>query len=201
MAQGGHRKVGLVIAGNLLELTRVQDLVDRDFAAQATDDLWIADITYIPTWAGFLCLAVVIDAWSRRVVGWAMASHLRTELVLDALNMALAQRHPEDVIHQTKAASTRRSPSGNVASKLAYAVRWAQSVTAMTTPCVRVSSPHWNASCSSNNDSPHRPKRGWPSSTSSRAGTTPIDDIRAWNQQSSINFERSHHLGLMDKGP
>ena len=98
MAQGGHRKVGLVIAGNLLELTRVQDLVDRDFAAQATDELWIADITYIPTWAGFLCLAVVIDAWSRRVVGWAMASHLRTELVLDALNMALAQRHPEDEI-------------------------------------------------------------------------------------------------------
>ena len=109
--------------GNLLELTRVQDLVYRDFAAQAADELWIADITYIPTWAGFLCLAVVIDAWSRRVVGWAMASHLRTELVLDALNMALAQRHPEDVIHQTKAASTRRSPSGNVASKLAYALR------------------------------------------------------------------------------
>lgn len=98
MAQGGHRKVGLVIAGNFLELTRVQDLVDRDFAAQAADELWIADITYIPTWAGFLCLAVVIDAWSRRVVGWAMASHLRTELVLDALNMALAQRHPEDEI-------------------------------------------------------------------------------------------------------
>ena len=98
MAQGGHRKVGLVIAGNLLELTRVQDLVDRDFAAQTADELWIADITYIPTWAGFLCLAVVIDAWSRRVVGWAMASHLRTELVLDALNMALAQRHPEDEI-------------------------------------------------------------------------------------------------------
>ena len=98
MVQGGHRKVGLVIAGNLLELTRVQDLVDRDFAAQAADELWIADITYITTWAGFLCLAVVIDAWSRRVVGWAMASHLRTELVLDALNMTLAQRHPEDEI-------------------------------------------------------------------------------------------------------
>jgi len=98
MAQGGHRKVGLVIAGNLLELTRIQDLVDRDFAAQAADELWIADITYITTWAGFLCLAVVIDAWSRRVVGWAMASHLRTELVLDALNMTLAQRHPEDEI-------------------------------------------------------------------------------------------------------
>ena len=76
-----------------------RDLVDRDFAAQAANELWIADITYIPTWAGFLYLAVVMDAWSRRVVGWAMATHLRTELVLDALNMALAQRQPDDVIH------------------------------------------------------------------------------------------------------
>ena len=56
--------------------------------------LWVADITYIATWAGFLYLAVVLDAWSRRVVGWAMATHLRTELVLDALNMAVGQRRP-----------------------------------------------------------------------------------------------------------
>ena len=146
MAQGGHRKVGLVIAGNLLELTRVQDLVDRDFAAQATDELWIADITYIPTWAGFLCLAVVIDAWSRRVVGWAMASHLRTELVLDALNMALAQRHPEDVIHQTKAASTRPSHSACAARKRTFALLLVRSATAMTTPCARASSPPSSAS-------------------------------------------------------
>ena len=54
----------------------------------------MADITYIPTWAGFLYLAVVLDAFSRRIVGWAMATHLRTELVLEALNMALAQRRP-----------------------------------------------------------------------------------------------------------
>jgi putative transposase len=58
----------------------------------------VADITYIPTWAGFLYLAVVIDAWSRRVVGWAMATHLRTELVLEALEMALWQRRPVGVI-------------------------------------------------------------------------------------------------------
>ena len=71
------------------------DLVDRDFTATGPDQLWVADITYIPTWAGFLYLAVVLDAWSRRVVGWAMATHLRTELVLDALNMALTQRRPD----------------------------------------------------------------------------------------------------------
>jgi putative transposase len=77
------------------------DLVDRNFTAPGPDQLWVADITYIPTWAGFLYLAVVLDAWSRRVVGWAMATHLRTELVLEALNMALAQRRPANVIHHS----------------------------------------------------------------------------------------------------
>ena len=77
------------------------DLVDRDFRATGPDQLWVADITYIPTWAGFLYLAVVMDVWSRRIVGWAMATHLRTELVLDALNMALWQRRPEAVIHHS----------------------------------------------------------------------------------------------------
>jgi putative transposase len=77
------------------------DLVERKFAADDRDRLWVADITYIPTWSGFLFLAVVLDAWSRRVVGWAMATHLRTELVLEALNMALWRRRPENVIHHS----------------------------------------------------------------------------------------------------
>ena len=77
------------------------DLVERDFTADGPDQLWVADITYIPTWAGFLYLAVVLDAWSRRIVGWAMATHLRTELVLDALNMATWQRRPKEVIHHS----------------------------------------------------------------------------------------------------
>jgi putative transposase len=77
------------------------DLVDRDFSAEGPDRLWVADITYVPTWAGFLYLAVVLDVWSRRVVGWAMATHLRTELVLDALEMALTQRRPSEVIHHS----------------------------------------------------------------------------------------------------
>jgi putative transposase len=75
--------------------------VDRDFTAEGRDRLWVADITYIPTWSGFLYLAVVVDAWSRRVVGWSMATHLRTELVLEALNMALEQRRPREVIHHS----------------------------------------------------------------------------------------------------
>ena len=77
------------------------DLVDRDFSADVPDQLWVADITHVPTWAGSLYLAVIIDVWSRRVVGWAMENHLRTELVLKALNMALEQRKPYNVIHHS----------------------------------------------------------------------------------------------------
>jgi putative transposase len=77
------------------------DLVDRNFTAAGPDQLWVADITYVPTGAGFLYLAVVLDAWSRRIIGWAMASHLRTELVVAALDMALAQRRPTAVIHHS----------------------------------------------------------------------------------------------------
>ena len=80
---------------------RAVDQVDRQFVAEGPDRLWVADITYIPTWAGFLSLAVVLDVWSRRIVGWAMEPHLTTELVLSALNMALAQRRPATVIHHS----------------------------------------------------------------------------------------------------
>ena len=77
------------------------DLVERNFTSSGPDQLWVADITYVPTLSGFLYLAVVLDAWSRRIVGWSMATHLRTELVLEALNMALWQRHPSAVIHHS----------------------------------------------------------------------------------------------------
>jgi putative transposase len=77
------------------------DLVQRHFSAPAPDALWVADITYIATWAGFLYLAVVLDAFSRRVVGWAMETHLRSELVLQALEMAYGQRRPSDVVHHS----------------------------------------------------------------------------------------------------
>jgi putative transposase len=77
------------------------DLVQRDFTARGPDELWVADITYVPTMSGFLFLAVVVDAFSRRVVGWSMANDLRTELVLAALDMAVAQRRPEEVIHHS----------------------------------------------------------------------------------------------------
>jgi putative transposase len=77
------------------------DLVKRDFQVQGPNRLWVADITYVPTWAGFLYVAVVLDAWSRRVVGWAFARHLRSELVVAALEMAIRQRQPWAVVHHS----------------------------------------------------------------------------------------------------
>jgi len=83
------------------ESRQAPDLVERNFVAEAPDRLWVADITYIPTWTGFLYLAVVLDAFSRRIVGWSMATTLATQLVLDALNMALVTRRPRGVIHHS----------------------------------------------------------------------------------------------------
>jgi putative transposase len=77
------------------------DLVKRHFVVGGPNQLWVADITYVPTWAGFLYVAVVLDAWSRRVVGWAFAVRLHVELVLKALEMAVRQRQPQAVIHHS----------------------------------------------------------------------------------------------------
>ena len=77
------------------------DRVERRFEADAPNRLWVADITYVPTLAGFLYLAIVLDVFSRRVVGWAMAGHLRTALVVEALEMAVDQRRPVAVIHHS----------------------------------------------------------------------------------------------------
>lgn len=94
------------------------DLVERNFSTAAPNRLWVADITYIPTWAGFLYLAVVLDAFSRRVIGWAMETYLRTELVLKALDMALAQRRAAGVIHH--------SDQGSQYTSFAFGQRCAQ---------------------------------------------------------------------------
>lgn len=80
---------------------RPLDLVDRRFFSDGPDRLWVADITYVPTWSGFLYLAMVLDVYSRRIVGWAMETHLRTELILAALEMAVTQRRPRGVIHHS----------------------------------------------------------------------------------------------------
>jgi putative transposase len=78
------------------------DLVQRQFRPAAANVLWIADVTYLRTWEGWLYLAAVQDAYSRRIVGWQMAEHMRAELVLDALKMAIKRRRPEPgLIHHS----------------------------------------------------------------------------------------------------
>ncbi len=84
-----HRRGGPSTTRRDSEVRPAPDLVDRNFTASKPNQLWIADITCLPTAAGFLYLAVVLDVWSRKVVGWSMANHLQAELVLDALEMAL----------------------------------------------------------------------------------------------------------------
>ena len=77
------------------------DLVNRQFRADGPDQLWVADMTYIPTWTGFLYLAIVLDAFSRKVVGWAMGERMTADLVIAALNMALHTRRPQSVVHHS----------------------------------------------------------------------------------------------------
>jgi transposase InsO family protein len=77
------------------------DLVERHFTASRPDALWVADATYIATWEGFSYLAIVLDACTRLVVGWAMENHLRTELMLTALERAYRARAPHGVIHHS----------------------------------------------------------------------------------------------------
>jgi transposase InsO family protein len=87
---------------------RRPDLVQRDFTASGPDELWCADLTYLRCWEGFVFFAFVIDVYSRMVVGWQFAEHMRTDLVLDALRMALAQRDPGadvELVHHSDAGS------------------------------------------------------------------------------------------------
>ena len=96
-----RRRSGITTTRRDREARPAPDLVDRKFAAPGPNRLWVADITFVPTASGFLYLAVVLDAWSRKIVGWAMANHIRAELVVDALEMAIGQRRPGDVIHHS----------------------------------------------------------------------------------------------------
>jgi len=100
--RGISRRRGFVVTTRRDDRQRpAPDLVKRAFVASGPNQLWVADMTYVPTWAGFIYLAVVLDVWSRRVVGWAIGEEMTSDLVLAALNMALQQRRPQDVIHHS----------------------------------------------------------------------------------------------------
>ena len=99
--QGVHRRRKVSTTRQNPERAAAPDLVRREFTADGPDRTWVSDITYVPTQAGFLYLAVVIDVWSRRAVGWSMRNDMATPLVTDALDMALAQRAPDQLIHHS----------------------------------------------------------------------------------------------------
>jgi putative transposase len=100
--QGVHRRRLRGLTRRDPQAAPAPDLVERNFTPPASDRLWVADITQQRTGDGWLYLAVVLDSFSRRIVGWSMADHLRTELVLDALDMAVAQRQPAPgLVHHT----------------------------------------------------------------------------------------------------
>jgi transposase InsO family protein len=193
LAGACHRGSGPVTTRRDKERRPAPDLVDRNFEASAADQLWVADITFVPTASGFLYLAVVLDAWSRKIVGWSMASHLRTELVLDALEMAIGQRRPRKVIHHSdRDRNTPLLPSATAAAKLGCGPRWDRSATPMTTPWPRASSPHSNARCCRGGASSRRPKPAWHASASSRASTTRSACIPPWvtNRRSTTRRHR-----------
>ena len=98
---GISRRKGVKTTIRNKQVRPAPDLVDRNFKTQHPNQLWVADITYVPTWAGFIYLAVVLDTWSRKIVGWAMGNTQTSQLVLDALNMAITQRKPGNVIHHS----------------------------------------------------------------------------------------------------
>jgi transposase InsO family protein len=106
------RQMGLrgAVRGRAFKITTVADalaarpadLVQREFAATRPNQLWVADLTYVATWAGFVYVAFVIDVFSRRIVGWRVSSSLRSDLALDALEQALyARPHSEDLVHHS----------------------------------------------------------------------------------------------------
>src|SRR6266481_4889435 len=99
--RGATLRKFVVTTQRAAQSSQVTDLVERRFYAERPNRLWVADATYIPTWSGFLYLAIVLDVFSRKIVGWAMETHLRTELMLAAINMAITIRRPQTVIHHS----------------------------------------------------------------------------------------------------
>ena len=157
------------------------DLVRRNFMADRPNALWMADITFLPTLAGFLYLAVVLDAWSRRIVGWAFSSDLKTRVVIDAFDMALAARKPDNVVHH--------SDRGSQYTSIAFGNRCKEAGVHPSTGSV--GDAYDNAMCESffatlecelidRLASDLAARRGWPSFSSSKASTIPHAATRLW---------------------
>ena len=171
------------------------DLVDRDFSAEGPDRLWVADITQLPTRSGSCYLASIVDAWSRRVVGWSMATHMRAELVTrrprrgdrppPAGGRSRPPLRPRVAVHEpgvrTAPARVRRSRR-----------RWARSATATTTRWPRASSPPWRPSSSTARTGRAQARRRPRSSSTSRSSTTRIRRHSSLGNLSPEQFEERY---------
>ena len=175
------------------------DLMERNFTAAGPDRRWVADITYVPTWAGFLFLAVVLDVFTRQVVGWSMAANQNTELVTRALQMAVRRRRPGGVVSitPTRAVNTRATTSPRPARQRTSRARWDRSATASTTPWPRASSPPWSASCSTAASSRTATWPGWPSSITSNGFYNPTRRHSSVGNLSPLEFERRWRANLI----
>jgi hypothetical protein len=180
--RGATLRKFVVTTVSAAQAPQVADLVERRFYADRPNRLWVADATYIPTWSGFLYLAIVLDVFSRKVVGWAMENHLRTELMLAAIDMAITMRRPEQVIHHSDhgCQGTPATLSASVAAKPASCLRWAPSGMRTITRWPNRSSQRSSAKCSTAGASRARPKRRWQSLIGWRAGTILIVGTLRW---------------------
>jgi len=108
-------------------LERARDLVQRDFSASRANEEWVADITYLRTWNGFVYLAFILDCYSRMIVGWQLATHLRSELVLDAVEMANGLREPDAglIAHSDRGSQPEfKRPSQRCRFRQGIVMRW-----------------------------------------------------------------------------
>ncbi len=179
-----------------------EDLVRRVFAADAPNRVWFTDITQHRASDGWVYCCAVIDAYSRRIVGWSIADHIRTELVADALEMARWQRRPGRArsCTPTAAPSTPRGSSVTACATPACWDPWAESPHRWTTPSSSRSGPRCNASCSTDATGPHASTSPQRSSNGSRAGTTPPSPLHpGLSVPARVRgpSHRRHHRGMI----
>ena len=171
------------------------DLVERQFRPTAPNVLWVADITYLRSWEGWLYLVAVQDAFSRRIVGWSMADHMRADLVVDALNMAIARRRPEAglIHHSDQGGAIRVARLRQACAKAGIAqLDGHRAATAGTTPSPRASSPRSRRSSSAAAPGQPAPSCEPPSSTTSRSSTTATRRHSTLGMLSPAEHEQNH---------
>ena len=191
--RGVSRRRGYVVATNRDKRQRpAPDLVKRQFVATDINRLWVADMTYVPTWAGFLDLAVVTDVYSRKVAGWAFGANMTADLVIAALDMALLTRKPESVIHHSDHGSQGASVAfgKRLPKKWVSGPAWARSAMPMTTLYRKASLRRWSVSSLIAGSEGRKPWPGWRSSPGLKLGTTRTAGIQVLGQISPINVER-----------